>query len=113
MQFASGHTLARIRTAGTDRYGDPLPEERTEIHGCGVAPTTTDSVEDFRQSVTTGYQVMLPPGYTVDATDLFELPAPFGTPNDKWKVVGEVQPWVSPFSGWAPGTIVHLRRRTG
>lgn len=113
MNFGSPVTVVRVRAGGTDRWGDRLPDATTPISGCAIAPMQSDEDTEFRHSVTTGYSVMVPAGTDVRHTDEFHLPPPWSDGQERWHVVGELEPWISPFSGWSPGSVVNVKRRSG
>lgn len=113
MQFAHGFTVVRVRAGGVDRWGDRLPETLEEIPGCAIAPLTSDEDNNQRHSVTTGFSITMPAGVDVRHTDEFRLPPPFSDGEEHWQVEGELAPWLNPFTGWSPGSIVNVKRRSG
>jgi hypothetical protein len=62
---------------------------------------------DGRDTVIIGLTAYLPDGATIAATDRLSVR------GDLWEVVGQPQPWQSPYTGWRPGIPVALRRVTG
>ncbi|WP_225210444.1 hypothetical protein [Brevibacterium gallinarum] len=106
-------SVVRVRAGGVDRWGDRLPETTTRIDGCSIAPTQSDEDSEFRHSVTTGFSISVPAGTDVRHTDEFRLPAPYSDGVENWHVVGEIADWRNPFTGWSPGAIVTVKRRSG
>lgn len=109
-------TVTVRRPAGTDRYGDPLPATTHTVEGCIVAPASGDSGQsassertDLRDTVITGWTLYPPYGADLLYTDEVQLPGD----DTWWQVDGEVGNWRSPFSSWAPGGQVTLRRVRG
>lgn len=111
--FAAGETVIRIRAPlVTDRYGNQVFDwdnaTRSEVSGCGVAPRTSDEeTETGRQGVIVGITVYVPAGTDISAHDRMEVR------GEVYEVAGEVADWRSPFTGWAPGLVVNLRRVEG
>ena len=104
-------TIVRAAPGGTDAYGDPIPSTtaRIDVPGCAFAPRySSESTDRGRQGVVVGGTVYLP------------STAPAVLPSDRievrgrlYEVDGEVGEWISPFTGWAPGFEVAVRRAVG
>ena len=109
--FVFGETVTIVPgSPGTDSYGDPLPITRTggDITGCGVAPRySTEPTERGRQGVIVGLTVYAPTGSDILSTDSLIVR------GAEYVVDGEPAAWRSPFSGWAPGIEVAIRRAVG
>lgn len=94
----------------TDQYGDPIPSERIggDIANCGVAPRySTEPTERGRQGVIVGLTVYAPTGSDILSTDSLRVR------ELDYVVDGEPAAWVNPFTGWAPGIEVAIRRAVG
>ena len=111
MSFAFGETVTVVPgTIGFDNSGDPIPDTRIEhdIAGCGVAPRySTEPTERGRQGVIVGLTVYAPTGSDVLSSDSLRVR------GDLFVVDGHPAEWRSPFSGWAPGVEVAIRRAVG
>lgn len=112
MRLPHGITITLLRET-RDRVGDvTLTEDRT-IPGCGWSPAVqgeTDNTEvgGARTQTITGRTLYLPPDAGITATHRVRFPD-----GSVWEVVGEIGPWRSPLTGWAPGDQAELRRVTG
>lgn len=115
--FARGITVTveRDDPGGHDAYGDPVDSTPTSftVDGCAVAPRESSEVEDRgRHGVIVGLTLYAPADAGLASTDVVVIAA--GDPNaGRWEIDGEPAVWVSPFTGWAPGTVAALRRATG
>lgn len=111
MMFAHGETVTVVPgSIGSDNNGDPIPDTRTggAIAGCGIAPRySTEPTERGRQGVIVGLTVYAPAGSDILSTD--SLTVRGGT----YVVDGEPAQWRSPFTGWAPGIEVAVRKAVG
>lgn len=106
----TGETVVRIRPPGTDVYGDPLPgtPARTNILGVAVAPRmSTEPTARGRQGVVVGLTIAPPPGSDIRFTDQVEVR---GVVYD---IDGDSIEIVNPFTGWAPGAEIALKRAAG
>lgn len=105
--------LLRTVPGGTDQYGDPIPgsTERVPLTGAVVAPRMSAAEGEFhdyaRNTVIVGYTLYAPLGVDITPSDQVEIA------GQVFDVEGEPGPWVSPFSTWAPGQQVALRRAEG
>lgn len=115
MDFPHGETVTRLRATPII---DPYSEETTgldwgnatslEVPGCGFNPgQSSEPVQDARNSVTTQPEVYAPEGVDILAGDRLVVR---GLTFD---VDGDPATWVSPFTGWAPGLVVALKRTAG
>lgn len=105
-------TVVRIRPTpgGVDVYGDPVDstESETTLDGCAVAPrTSTDITEPGRFGVIVGLTLYAPHGTDIRHTDLFDID------GVRYEADGEEGSWQSPYTGWAAGIEVALRRAAG
>lgn len=103
-------TVTVLGGGGRDvQTGDPLPDgSQTVVPGCVVWPQLDGNEQTFqRDTVPTGYSVLLPPGTAIAATDRVRL---YG---QVWDVTGEPAVWSSPLTGTQPGVQVVLRRTRG
>jgi len=111
MDFPYGETVTVVPgPPGSDQYGDPLPVTRVsfDIEGCGVAPRySTEPTERGRQGVIVGLSIYAPIGSDILSTDSLRVR------GDVYAVEGEPADWRSPFSGWAPGMEIALKRAAG
>jgi hypothetical protein len=110
--FTHGQTVTILResSSGVDAYGDPVTSitTRVEVTGCAVAPRmSTEPTERGRQGVIVGLSLYAPTGTDVRYTDRVEIDGAV------YLVDGIPAEWVSPFTGWAPGLEVALRRAEG
>lgn len=114
MTFPFGHTVTLLRRTktGIDTHGNDVftavPDELCEL--CAVWPVSTEGRSeqlDGRDVVTDRRQVAVPAGTDVSAID--------GVLIDglEFEVDGPVDDYTSPFTGWAPGLIIHAKRVTG
>lgn len=96
-------TVTRRRPAGTDRYGDPLPDGPADlpIPGCRVAPLDTREGADGSNSITTGFTVVAPAGSDIEPSDQLLV-------RGHWRsVIGE------PFDAGRKGILVTVEGGTG
>ena len=110
MRFSHGETVTVVRASpgGVDAYGDPLPGDasRVDVPGCAVAPRySSEPSERGRQGVIVGLTVYGPDVFL--STDQVEVRGVL------YDVEGEPGFWENPFTGWAPGVEVALRRAEG
>lgn len=99
------------RGGGTDSWGDPRTPTMHTVERCIRWPRTSSEFTDRSDSVSTGWMLVVPVGADLLATDEVQMP---GDAADVWwQVEGDPLPYVSPLSGWAPGTPVALTRTRG
>lgn len=107
-----GETVVRIRSTpgGTDPYGDPIASTvaRTDVANVAVAPRmSSESSVRGRQGVVVGLTIAPPAGSDIRSTDQVEVR---GVVYD---VDGDSIEIRSPFTGWAPGSEIALKRAVG
>ncbi len=111
MDFAYGETVTVVPgSIGSDNSGDPVPDTRLEhaIAGCSIAPRySTEPTVRGRQGVIVGLTVYAPAGSDILSTDSLRVR------GEDYVVDGHPAEWRSPFSGWAPGMEVAVRRAVG
>jgi len=111
MGFAHGETVTLVSGPTMDAYGDPVTgtPTRTAIPLCAVAPRySTETTERGRQGVIVGYTIYPPSGApAVLYTDSLEVR------GELCAVEGAPAAWVSPFTGWAPGSEITVKRAVG
>lgn len=104
-------TITRIRRtqSGTDAYGDPVwTEEGRALRDAFVAPRTSSDVEGVgRDGVVVGLTLFGPVDLDVTAHDVIDVG------GDRYRILGDVARWESPFSTWRPGSSVALERAEG
>lgn len=110
--FANGVTVVIVRKSpgGTDVYGDPVTSStsRTDLPGCGVAPRySSEPTDRGRQGVIVGLSLYPPASSGLLFTDQIEVSGVL------YDIDGSAGVWRSPFTGWAPGDEVALRRAQG
>jgi hypothetical protein len=112
MHFAHGVTLT-IRTgveSEVDEYGDTTVTAPTDTTWgpCALAPrTSTERADNRTPAVVTALTIYGPqPGPTSGA----RVVIPSGTYAGTWEVEGIPGEWTSPFTGWAPGVEVAVKR---
>ena len=107
-----GETVVRLRRR---LVVDPYSEEETladwdsadeaSIKGVAIAPTSSVEVDEAgRQMVVSGMSLYC--GVDADVLPEDRIMARSGL----WEVEGERLEWVSPFTGWAPGCQLSIRR---
>lgn len=98
-------TVTRLRAAGRDRNGDPTGDpSEVNIEGCVIWPTGSSEQTFQQDTVTSDYQVLMPPGTDVLPTDQIRWD---GVVYD---VDGEPGRYRNPFTGTDPGVLVTIRR---
>lgn len=115
MSFSHGETVTRVRAA---RVSDPYSGEverldwtsttSAAIPGCGVAPRVSEEpLGEGRALVSTGLVVFAPTGADIGRLDRVIAR------GETWDVDGDPADWRNPFTGWAPGLAVNLKRIGG
>lgn len=115
MTFAHGETVTRQRgTAIIDPYSGETTgiswatPSLLAIPGCGIASGgSLEPLQDARNAVDSDYDVIAPYGSDILAGDRVVIR---GLTCD---VAGRPFDWRSPFTGWAPGTLVQAKIREG
>lgn len=108
-------------TVTVHRYERDIKGVRTEVSthtvsGVGVAPAggssgwgvASDENNVRGETVVIGEALYGPYDMDVQARDVVELPT-----GELYEVDGNPARWRSPLSGWAPGTVVNVRRVEG
>ncbi|MGW5741579.1 hypothetical protein [Amycolatopsis sp. NPDC003861] len=103
-----GQQLTVSRSAGTNRYGDPLPAAEHPLEDCVVAPGGSSETTDREDRATTRMTVYTGLHADVLATDRVIFPDGTG-----WQVVGEPQRFPSPFTADYGVCVINLERITG
>lgn len=108
--FPHGETVTRLRA---NAVADPYSGESTATDWsspdelaltAGVADGgSIEPSEDARNAVHSDFDVILPAGSDVRATDRMVVRAL------TCEVVGRPFDWVNPFSGWAPGMVIRCK----
>lgn len=105
--FAQTVTLVKRVKSGTDGLGnDVFTTTTTDVPGA-FNPGTSAELVQGQDVVTTQPTVYLPAGTDVVATDAVQVA------GEQFEVDGSPNVWTNPFTGWAPGVEVKLRRVTG
>lgn len=98
--------IERVK-APPDAFGnDTWTEVRTDVRGVFNPGGSTEIVQG-QDVVIVQPTVVLPPGTDVAAIDAVEVD------GNRYEVDGSPSAPVSPFTNWAPGVVVKLRRVTG
>ena len=109
--FTFGERLHVYRATTTvDRYGNTIPSTWqlvATIDG-GFAPTSTrEDTTQGREAVISDASVYVACGADARAGDRIEVR------GSTYEVVGDPAEWVNPFTGWAAGAEIRLRRVAG
>lgn len=115
MRFPYGETVTVLREV-RNRVGDVTLVEDFTVSDCVWSPSAQGETNDVSNAerggvgtqTITGRTLYLPPGSGVTAVHRVRF-----VDGSVWEVVGEVGPWRSPWTGWAPGDQVDLRRVRG
>lgn len=103
--------ISRVRRtqSGTDTYGDPTYTETvTEIPEAFYAPRrSTDTDQLGRDGIVVGLDLYYPYGWDLDRSDFVDVD------GERYRIIGEIAPWRSPFTGWEAGAVVSLERGEG
>jgi hypothetical protein len=106
--FGRGITVQVIGVV-RDKHGDTTETVVGSISGCGFAPgSSTENTDNQAQVATVGSLYPPPTTVPVNAQSKIRFPD-----DVVWHVDGEPEWWTSPFTGWAPGGVIHVRRVTG
>ena len=116
--FEFGETVVVLRArrvedpySGESRldWDDPLefPMEHCAVDARAVGEAAEPADNPIRDPIITGRRVFGPHGWDVTPEDRMRVR------GEVWDVHGEPFDPVSPFSGWAPGTQVDLKRVEG
>lgn len=111
--FAYGETV-QVLTAGTstDRYNDTVEDwsapTEVPVDGVGVEPRpSSESNQDARNTVVSGFTLYMPAGVTVTAANRVRVR------GEVFLVDGDPAVWRNPFTGWEPGVVVQTKRVEG
>ena len=128
MNFAHGEPVDIVRPVlVVDRYGNQAPDWTTpttyRLARCAIAPGNQVEVTDGRESgVEVDHTVYVTPaaGTGIYGWTEFGEPVEAIRPTDRLRirgedheVVGRIEVWQSPFSGWRPGCVVRTKRVEG
>lgn len=111
--FGHGETvlLHRFTGSGRDSHNNVVPAyaDPETIDGVAVAPgSSSEPRNGASQRVITQMSIYPPAGLVVDPRDQFTVR------GKRYAVEGDMSgAWVDPFTGWAPGSEVTLKRVTG
>lgn len=109
MNFPFGEPITLIRRTVTSRDSDGnnvYNETAVSVAG-GFDPAIGFESTNAMDQVSTQPQVYLPPGTVVDSIDAVVVR------GLRYEVDGVANDWRSPFTGWAPGVVVPLKKVTG
>ena len=106
MDFPHGETVTvRSVTTTTDAHGDSTTAVVEESWGpCAIAPRyATESTDPHASPLIVG-KTIYGPTRTLNSDDLLVIG------GETWQVDGLPGEWQSPFTGWAPGMEVPVKR---
>lgn len=115
MSWPYGETIVVIRrAAATNPYSGQLEpglgtETRRPVPGCGIAPAAGEEplAVDTPHRSTADVTVYAPH----DLADVDVLPGDqIEVRGARYEVIGALQRWVSPLTGWRPGCVITGRR---
>lgn len=109
MTFPFGEPISIVTrvVSGVDSYGNDETTETTETVNGAYAPAIGYESTNGRDLVVNQPHAYLPAGSPVSATSVLVIR------EQRFEVDGTPAEWRSPFTGWAPGIDVPLRRVTG
>jgi hypothetical protein len=111
MQFPFGETVTvrrMVKTGARDEYGVAVRQPvDTTYTNCATWSGPSTERNDNQTQVIADRTVVLPHGTAVEATDVVVVQ------GKSYNVQGQPSDDTSPFTGWAPGVIVELRRVGG
>lgn len=108
-------TVERDSPGGTDPHGDPLPVTTTShlLEGCGVAPRTSDDINDpGRHGIVVGVDLFAPPGADIELHDRIVIGASDPMPG-RYEIDGDIADWRNKFTDIGRGRVVPLKRAEG
>ena len=106
LMYAHGETvILRSTTTTPDEFGDTTTTVVEEFWGpCAVAPRyATEATDNRSPGVVVGLTIY-GPTVTIDSDDVLVVR------GEEWQVDGLPGEWVNPFTGWAPGIEVAVKR---
>lgn len=105
-------TVLTLERVIPDEYGDPQAVAARTVHGCHLAPASSeDAAGRTRAGSVEALTLFAPAGTEINADDRAVIGA--GPYAGTWRVDGEPAHWESPFNGRRPGVSAVLRRATG
>jgi len=108
-QFGAGGITVTIQHQAEDKFGNFTTTDEVPVGPCAIDFTaTTEPTIEPQDTVGQNAMLYAPPGSDIRATDRVLLPD--GT---RWSVIGNVAPFVNPFTGWSPGTTAQIQRVQG
>jgi hypothetical protein len=125
VQFSTPIAVARRTVTGRDALNNDVYGEVATVVLGAFAPGPSSEVVQGQDTVVTQPTVYLPTGTAVDAVDVIVVDPVLDTSGaatydargrvvgDRYSVDGTPLTWSSPFSSWAPGVEVRLRKVTG
>jgi len=105
--FPHGKAVTVVSTTtARDKYGDSTAATtETTLADCAIAPRFATEGNDPRSApVMVGLTVYMPADTAIDSDDLLRIDGKL------WQVDGLPAEWRSPFTGWAPGVEVPVKR---
>lgn len=113
--LTDGETVTRLRRKlGTDPYsdeetlGDWSDPAVLAVEGVAIAPSSTvEPVNDSRAQVITQMSIYCGPDEDVLPEDRIRAR------SGLWEVMGEIQAFPNPFTGWNPGSEFALKKVIG
>lgn len=110
MDFPAGLMLTvKSTTTTTDANGDATTNSADVAWGpCALAPRSSEERTNSRQPAVITALTIYGPQTALDSADLVVIPS--GAYAGTWQVEGIPGVWESPFTGWAPGIEVAVKR---
>lgn len=108
MSFPVGIPVTIIKRikAAPDTFGnDTWTEQRTDLRGVYDAGGSAELLQG-QDLLTVQPTVVVPTGTDVSYIDAMEVP----TGGERFEVDGKPNAPVNPFTGWAPGIVIRLKR---
>lgn len=128
MNFPHGETVVIVRPAMvTDRYNNSEPDwdnaSEFTLASCGIAPGAPAEFTEGRESgIEVDHTLYVTPdaGTGIYGWSVYGEPLEAIWPSDALRfrgythaVVGSIQVWRNPFTGWRPGCVVLTKRTEG
>jgi hypothetical protein len=105
--FGQPITLIRRTKGAPDSWGNDTWTTTSTVVSGGFNPGNSVELVQGQDLLTTQPTVMLPPGTPVAAIDAVQVD------GLTYEVDGSPNSPINPFTGWAPGVVVKLKRVTG
>lgn len=110
-----GETVVRLRRrmvedpySGEETLGDWADPEESAVEGVAIAASSTvEPVNDSRAQVITQMSIYCGPDEDIRPED--RIRARSGV----WEVLGEIQAFPNPFTGWNPGSEFAIKKVSG